>query len=362
MNREYAYAGALLKGTEMALSGITCVNDMFVHVNPGSLASLGSVDGLEEVGLRSVVSFGAHNRLVHVPESAILEEHELLAQRCAEATLSTFRLGIGAFHAQTDGLLKASVEAARRNGWRVHTHLAEVREEITEARIAYGTNTLGRARDFGVLDLDTIYAHCVWLNEGDISLLAASTAAVAHNPVSNMILGSGVCPVPRLRMAGLPVGLGTDGAASNDSHDMLQVLKFAALIQKLNSLDPAVLTARDVLAMGTIEGARSLCLDDRIGSLEPGKLADIVHLRGDSTRLAYVHDPYQQLVYCASPADVANVWVNGRRVVADHAVVTVNEREVVAQARRLARDLFQRAGLADVLRRDRLAGGGLMMR
>jgi cytosine/adenosine deaminase-related metal-dependent hydrolase len=254
------------------------------------------------------------------------------------------------------------VEAARRNGWRVHTHLAEVREEITEARIAYGTNTLGRARDFGVLDLDTIYAHCVWLNEGDISLLAASTAAVAHNPVSNMILGSGVCPVPRLRMAGLPVGLGTDGAASNDSHDMLQVLKFAALIQKLNSLDPAVLTARDVLAMGTIEGARSLCLDDRIGSLEPGKLADIVHLRGDSTRLAYVHDPYQQLVYCASPADVANVWVNGRRVVADHAVVTVNEREVVAQARRLARDLFQRAGLADVLRRDRLAGGGLMMR
>lgn len=354
MNREYAYAGALLKGAEMVLSGITCVNDMFVHANPGSMASLGSVDGLEEVGLRSVVCLGAFNRPEAIPEESIFEEHLALAARCSQSRLSVFRLGIDTLHGQTDSLLKASVDEARRNDWRTHSHLAETREEITEARIAYGTTTLGRARDFGALEVGGIYAHCIWLTEPDVSLLGSHPVAVAHNPVSNMILGSGVCPVPHLRQSGIPVGLGTDGAASNDSHDMLQVMKFAALMQKLHSLDSAALTARDVMAMATIEGARALCLDGKIGSLEPGKLADITHFSGASTRLAYVHDPYQQLVYCAAPGDVANVWVNGRRVVADHALVTVKQPEVVSRARGLARELFDRAGLQDVARRDRL--------
>ena len=129
-----------------------------------------------------------------------------------------------------------------------------------------------------------------------------------------MILASGVCPVPRLRAAGIPVALGTDGAASNDSHDMLQVMKCAALIQKLHHLDPLALSARDVLTMATIEGARALRIDHRVGSLEIGKQADVVRFAGDGVRLAYVHDPYQQLVFCAGPDDVADVWVAGRQV------------------------------------------------
>lgn len=352
MNREYARAGALVKAAEMALSGVTCVNDMFVHANPGSMASLGSVDGLEEIGLRSVVSFGAHNRMVPLPDGPILDEHHALAKRCADSALADFRMGIAALHAQSDSLLAASVSESRRNGWAVHTHLAEVREEITDARISYGTNTLGRASAFGLLDLDTIFAHCVWLTEPDVCMLASHPAAVAHNPLANMILGSGVCPVPRLRQAGVPVGLGTDGAASNDSHDMLQVLKCAALLQKLHHLDPSVLTARDAVRMGTIEGARALRLDAKIGSLEPGKCADITQLSGESPRLAYIHDPYQQLVYCAGPGDVANVWVNGRQVVRDHALATVPEKDIVAQARQLAGALFRQADLDDVARRD----------
>jgi cytosine/adenosine deaminase-related metal-dependent hydrolase len=352
MNREYARAGAMVKAAEMALSGVTCVNDMFVHANPGSMASLGSVDGLEEIGLRSVVSFGAHNRVVPIPDGPIMDEHQALAKRCADSALASFRMGIAALYAQSDSLLTASVNESRRNAWAVHTHLAEVKEEITDARLSYGMNTLGRADAFGLLDLDTIFAHCVWLTEPDVCLLANHPAAVAHNPLANMILGSGVCPVPRLRQAGIPVGLGTDGAASNDSHDMLQVLKCAALLQKLHYLDPSVLTARDVTQMGTIEGARALRLDDKIGSLEPGKCADIIQLSGESPRLAYIHDPYQQLVYCAGPGDVANVWVNGRQVVREHALATIPQRDVVAQARQLAGALFRQAGLDDVARRD----------
>jgi 5-methylthioadenosine/S-adenosylhomocysteine deaminase len=159
--------------------------------------------------------------------------------------------------------------------------------------------------------------------------------------------------VPRLRAAGIPVSLGTDGAASNDSHDMFQVIKMTALLQKLESLDPSVLNARDAITMATIEGARALNIADRVGSLEPGKLADVVHVAGASARMAYVHDPYQQLAYCAAPSDIANVWVGGRRIVDSGRLRTVDEGEVVARARTLARDLYARAGLEDVLRRDR---------
>jgi len=331
---------------------------MFVHANAGSMASLGSVDALEEVGLRSVVCLGAFNRPEVMPEDAIFQEHHALANRCEESRLSTFRMGIDTLQGQTDGMLTRSVDEARRHGWRTHSHLAEVREEITQARIEFGTSTLGRAAQFGALDLGGIYAHCIWLSATDVSLLAAHPVGVAHNPVSNMILGSGISPVPQLRDAGVPVGLGTDGAASNDAHDMLQVMKIAALLQKVHSLDAAALTARDVLTMATLEGARALCLDGSIGSLEPGKQADIAHFSGDSTRLAYVHDPYQQLVYCAAPGDVANVWVAGRRVVADHELATVSQAEVVGRARSLARELSARAGLAQVALRDRQAVRG----
>jgi hypothetical protein len=135
----------------------------------------------------------------------------------------------------------------------------------------------------------------------EIAALARSGATVVHNPVANMILGSGVCPVPALRQAGIPVGVGTDGAASNDSQNMLEAVKASALLQKVARLDPRALTAGDVLAMATLEGAGALGLDGLVGSLEPGKRADLVRLRGDRPGLANVHDPRQQVVYAAPP-------------------------------------------------------------
>jgi 5-methylthioadenosine/S-adenosylhomocysteine deaminase len=346
LTRDFAMAGAMLKCLEMIQSGITTVNDMFVHVNPGSLASLGSVDGIEKIGMRGVVSFGAHDLTVPVPVPALIDEHHALAQRCAEARNVDFRLGIATLHSQSDKLLGASIQAARDNGWKVHTHIAEVKEEITDALMMYGHNTVGRAKAFGLLDLDTIYAHCIWVSEADIEMLAGHRVAVCHNPLANMILASGVCPVPRLRSAGIPVGLGTDGAASNDSHDMLQVLKCAALLQKVHHLDPLALTARDVVRMGTIEGARALHLDDRIGSLEVGKQADVIRLTGHSARLAYIHDPYQQLVYCAGPQDIVDVWIAGRPIVADGSLVSADPVLIVEQGRSMAEELFDRAELA----------------
>jgi len=348
LTRDMARAGAMLKAAEMIRSGITTVNDMFVHFNPGSYASLGVADGLEEVGLGGVICFGPEDMPVPQPTSALLDEHEALRDRAGRSPNLRFRLGIGTIHGQTDRLFRESVGLAARNGWKVHTHLAEVREEITEARLRYGTNTLGRAVRDGLLDLDVIFAHCIWVNEPDIEVLATRGATIAHNPLANMILASGVCPVPRLRAAGIPVALGTDGAGSNDSHDMLQVMKCASLVQKLHHLDPLALTARDVLTMATIEGARALRADQRIGSLEVGKQADVVRFAGDGVRLAYVHDPYQQLVFCAGPDDVSDVWVAGRRVLAGRILTTFDEGEIVAAARRQAEELATLAGLQEL--------------
>jgi cytosine/adenosine deaminase-related metal-dependent hydrolase len=290
------------------------------------------------------------------PVPVLLDEHEALRDRVSKSANLSFRLGIGTIQGQSDDLFRESIGLAARNGWKVHTHLAEVREEITEARLRYGTNTLGRGVREGLLDLDVIFAHCIWVNEPDIEILVRHQAAVVHNPLSNMILASGVCPVPRLRAAGIPVALGTDGAASNDSHDMLQVIKCAALVQKLHNLDPLAMTARDAMAMATIEGARSLRLDQRLGSLEVGKQADLVRFTGDGVRLAYVHDPYQQLAFCAGPDDISDVWVAGRHVLADRKLTTYDEAQIIAKARQCSADLVTAAGLQQLSAMARPAG------
>ena len=161
LTRDMARAGAMLKAAEMIRSGITTVNDMFVHFNPGSYASLGVADGLDAVGLGGVLCFGPEDVPDPLPTSPLLDEHEALHDRVSKSANLTFRLGIGTINGQTDQLFKESVSLAARNGWQVHTHLAEVREEITEARLKYGTNTLGRGVRAGLLDLDVIFAHCI---------------------------------------------------------------------------------------------------------------------------------------------------------------------------------------------------------
>jgi 5-methylthioadenosine/S-adenosylhomocysteine deaminase len=160
LTREMARAGAMLKGAEQLLSGVTCVNDMFCHTNAGSLASLGAVDGLEAMGLRGVVAYGAEDTVDAQPVATVLAEHQALAERCAASALVGFRLGVGTVLGQSDELLAASAAEARRNSWAVHTHLAEVKEEVVEARLRWGQTTVGRAAEVGLLGVPLLAAHC----------------------------------------------------------------------------------------------------------------------------------------------------------------------------------------------------------
>ncbi|MBS44429.1 MAG: amidohydrolase [Nocardioides sp.] len=352
LTREDAAEGTALRAVEMLLSGVTTVNDMFCHGHLGSLATLGVVDGLERSGMRGVVSFGPEDVELAEPGTArqgevvetVMAEHHALAARTATAGLVDFRMGVGTLLGQSDALLAAGVAAAQEHGWAVHTHLAEVREELTTAQHRWGRRTVPHAEAIGLLDVPLVAGHAVWVTESDVAVLARRGVAVAHNPVANMILASGVCPVPRLRAAGVVVGIGTDGAASNDSQDMLGAVKAAALLQKVHHLDAQVVDALDVLTMATIDGARALGLDHLVGSLEPGKRADVVLLQ-DTVDVAVLHDPVSQVVYGASPRSVRSVWVDGRLVVDDHRCLTVDEAAQVARCRPLVERIAVGSGL-----------------
>jgi 5-methylthioadenosine/S-adenosylhomocysteine deaminase len=351
LTREMARVGTLFRGAELIRSGVTTVNDMFCHLNPSDFASLGVVDGLEELGLRGVVSFGAENiawaSAPTLAVSRILEEHHALAERSQASRRLYFRVGIGTILGQTDELLEASSDLARSTGRGVHTHLAEVREEKTAAQLRWGKSTVLRAHDAGILDANCVAGHGVWLTPAEMRLIAARKTAIVYNPTANMILGSGICPLGELESSAVTLGLGTDGMASNDSQNMIEVMKLGALLQKVHRRDPEAATARQLLRMATIEGARALGLEAMIGSLEAGKHADVVRFDGDSFGTAVVHDPYQQLVYGAGPDSIADVWVDGHRLLANGAFQSCDPRSIAPRVRELAQVLARAGNLSE---------------
>ena len=352
LTAEIAYVGTLLKGAEAALSGVTTVADMFCHAPGAEPATPGVVRALEELGLRGDVSYGAQDDSNPRPLKLVLAEHEALADAAAGSRLSRFRVGLATVPASSDELLGATAELLRDTP-RLHVHLHEVREEVTRSRTSRGVGSIEYAARAGLLDAQVVAAHCVWLDDTDVALLKRHEVAVAHNPVSNMILASGVAPVPRLLREGVTVGLGLDGPASNDSQDMLQTMKIAALLQKVHHLQATALTAPQVLELATLGGARALGLDRVTGSLEAGKQADLVLFAEASPSLSNVHDPYQEIVYCASPRDVHTVWVAGRPVVRDGRALGVDLPALLPRARELAVGLAVDAGLDSELARGR---------
>lgn len=346
LDREKAYVGTLLAGIGMLRSGITTANDMFCS-DPGLAepTTPGVVQALDELNLRGVVSFGAGDVGSARGIAAELDEHEALREAAAASRLSTFRVGVGAVGGQTPDMFAASVGLAVGGGHGVHIHLQEIREEVTATFQRVGMSPIAYCAAEGLFEAPTLAAHCVSVDRADRALLAAHRVGVAHNPVSNMILASGAAPVAEMRALGIDVGIGVDGAASNDSQDMLQAIKAAAMLARVHHRQATAMSAREAFEMATIGGARALRMADRIGSLEPGKAADVVVLDGDSPALANVHDPFQALVWVAGSREIREVWVDGRPSVLAGDVVTVDVPDVVARSRPLARDLVRAAGL-----------------
>ena len=247
-------------------------------------------------------------------------------------------IGIGAsdLAEALSGAAQLQITVRREQIARYGLNVSDV-QNLIETAVGGKVATLEYAGRRGLLDLEVLAAHCVWVGESDISLLAARDVKVAHNPVANMILASGVCPVPRLRREGVTVGIGTDGAASNDSNNMLEAMKMAALIQKLHHLDATRMRAVDALRMATIEGARALALDHEIGSIEVGKKADLVLHTLDRPEMRPTSDMIRNLVFSSRAKSIRCVVIDGR-VVLDEGAFPHLDEPAIKKWQALARD------------------------
>jgi 5-methylthioadenosine/S-adenosylhomocysteine deaminase len=211
-------------------------------------------------------------------------------------------------------------------------HLGETQSEVEEVLKKYGRRPVMQMERIGLLSSDLIACHCVWLTEEEMDLLARREVRVVHNPESNMKLAAGVAPIPDLLRRGVRIGLGTDGCASNNNLDMFQEMDMAAKVHKVHRLDPTVMPAETVLEMATLGGARVLGMEGQIGSLEVGKRADVIILDLEKPHLQPVYNVVSQLVYAATGADVRDVIIDGKPVMRNRRLLTLNEEEILRAA------------------------------
>jgi 5-methylthioadenosine/S-adenosylhomocysteine deaminase len=230
-------------------------------------------------------------------------------------------------------LLEAAGRIARERGLRLILHLSETRDEVETVRKKFGLTPVGHLAHLGLLSPQLLACHCVVLTDEDIALLKDFDVKVAHNPESNMKLASGVAPVPRLLEAGVCVSLGTDGCASNNNLDMFQEMDTAAKLHKVTRLDPTVLDARRTLEMATIDGARALGIEHLTGSLSVGKRADIIVIDTRKPHLVPLYRPESHLVYAVAGSDVSYSLINGRVVMAERRIETLDAAALMQGAR-----------------------------
>jgi len=335
LTREDIYQGTLLCCAEMIRGGTTTLADMYVEMDQVARA-------VEESGLRAVLSRGM---IGAGPggESALAESYEFIKQWHGIAGgRITAMLGPHAPYTCPPEFLKKVVAAATEMDVGIHIHLAETRDEIKEINDRYGKTPVALLEEIGLFELPVLAAHCVHLNDEDIAILARYQVGIAHNPQSNMKLASGVAPVTRLLEAGALVGLGTDGASSNNNVDMLEEMRAAALLQKVHTGNASVLPAYQALHMATAGGARALGLQNQIGRLVSGLKADIILMDLHKPHLYPLFDLYAQIVYAAASSDVHTVIIDGRVVMEDRGVLTLDEDVVMAEAQRCAEALVQR--------------------
>lgn len=336
---------------ELILSGCTTSSD-HLYIYPNGCRLDDSIEAAAAIGMRFHASRGAMSvgesqgglppdRVVE-DEAAILRDAQRLIETWHDpAPLSMLRIAVAPcspFSVSRELMREAAV-LARSYGVSLHTHLAENVNDIAYSRERFGMTPAEYAEDLAWVGPDVWHAHCVQLDEPGIALFARTGTGVAHCPCSNMRLASGIAPVRRMRDAGVPVGLGVDGSASNDGGHMLNEARQALLLQRVG-FGPAALSARDALEMATLGGARVLRRDD-IGALAPGMAADLVAFDlGGIGFAGGLHDPVASLVFCAS-ASVSLSVINGRVVVRDGRLATIDLPVAIERHNRLAAELVR---------------------
>jgi 5-methylthioadenosine/S-adenosylhomocysteine deaminase len=354
MRDEDFYASALLGGAEMLKNGATCVLDHFFGNQACRFMGAGAaIQAMRDLGLRHVVALTLSDKnyedtipLVETranltPEIERMTQSEARESKAwleeCEAFIDTFHApeklttccpGPSAVQRCTDDLLRGAAEISRKRNLPMHIHLAETKAQQVMGRKLYGTSLLRHLDSLGVLGPNLSLAHSIWLESGDVELFATRGATPVHNPASNLRLGSGLAPIKEFLSAGLPVTLGSDGAASNDAQNMFDAVRLVALIHNQPGTDfNQWITPPQALRMATHNGARALGID--AGVLAPGKTADVVLLRRDTPAFTPLNDVMSQLVFCENGSSVDTVIVNGEVVVQSGQLTRIREQEVL---------------------------------
>jgi len=353
-DQEDARASAALCILEMLKTGTTAFIEIHLHSRYGfnGIAELVEKSGIRGVLSKSIMDMQGYSGEENILPPGLWERGD----ECIREFKEMYRrwngrgngridvwLGLRSPGAVSDKLFLEAAEIAKEYDTGITNHIAEVRDDVEYYRKVYGTSPSGLLERFNMLGEKRVYAHCVWLDEEDMRKFASTGTTVSHCPSSNMKLGSGIAPVSDMLRMGVNVGLGCDGGPSNDSYDLIREMKLAALLQKVRTHNPSAISAWDVLEMATRNGARAIGRQKMLGSLEPGKKADIVVVDLKRPSVNPISNPLSLLVYAASGEDVRDVMIDGKFVVRDKKVLTLDEEEVLKNANKHFNKLINKA-------------------
>ncbi|MEH2339411.1 amidohydrolase [Nostoc sp.] len=355
LDPEQVYLSALGTAVETLLSGGTSVVDHLVLIPGLELETIAiATRAYREVGIRAFIAPLIHDESLSagIPSGESAKTHEPYF-RSTVATLEIIEEAVRQFHRPdegvdilvaptgtqlcTDALFAGSIELSDRYNLCRHSHLLETRAQQKIAQQKYGCTAVEHLKRIGYLSDRTTLAHCVWLNDADIAILAETQSTVVHNPLSNLRLGSGIAPILKYRQAGVNVTFGCDGASSNDSQDLLEAIKIGSILHNVTDSDyQHWITPRHAVEMASLGGAKELNLADKLGSLTVGKQADLVLYDLTNLSLLPRTDPIGLLVLGRLSNVVDSAWVNGKQIVADGKVTTINVDD-------LRQELFNRS-------------------
>jgi len=328
MDGHFVRTGTLLACAEMILSGTTTFCDMYLFEEHAAMAA-------HEAGMRCLVGEVLYD--FPSPNYGKMENglkySESLIKRWRDDPLVSVAVEPHSLFTCSPDLLCAADALARDYGVPLVIHVAETAAEVSLVKEKYGNTPVRHLKSLGLLGPHLIADHCVHIEPSDIKTLSNHGVKVVHNPESNMKLASGIAPVPQMLAEGLTVGLGTDGCASNNNLDLFAEMDMAAKLHKVHAMDPTAIDALTVLRMATVWGARALGMDRLIGSLEIGKKADIIVVDIDKPHLTPIYNPFSHLVYAAKGNDVTHVIINGRLVMEERKLLTLDLEEITAAAK-----------------------------
>lgn len=335
INPETVYECSLLGMAELILSGTTTFCDGYFFEDMVGEAVLAS--GMRGIIGQGFLDFNTPDLPGHSDKKEAAESFIKRWQN--RSPLITPSLICHSPYTCSAESMQTIADVAREAKIPFQLHLAETKEEVRLIKERYGKKPVEHLRDLGILDDNLIAAHCIWLDNDEIEILAQKRVKVAHDPESNMKLGAGVAPIPEMLRQRIDIGLGTDGCASNNDLDLFGEMAMAARLHKVFSGDPTALTALQVVEMATIGGARVLGMADRIGSIAPGKEADIILVETNKPHLTPLYNPFSHLVYSARGADVAASIIGGKIVMRDRCLLTIHLEGLLERVREMGKRL-----------------------